>query len=265
MNKLAKKHVFLLLAGILFITSAMSVSAADSSIIYEGGAEKFVFLPGSGYTDTDLFDNFKDVMPGDTLTQTIVVKNDYKGCDYVNIYMRAVAHDKNNNPLSYSETFENADGKDQTNVVGQRDETVVTMEDFLSQLSMKVYNGKDLIYEASPDELDGLKNNVLLGMLAKGAATELTVELEVPITMDNDYANRVGEVDWVFTVEERNYPSKPDEEEPEEPEVYPYVPVITTPTKTGDSQAPMVMAALLAGSAIVLLVIEVRRRKNHAK
>ena len=55
----------LLLALVLL---AVPVLAADSSVTYQGGAEKFVFLPGSEYTDSDLFDGFKGAMPGDTLT-----------------------------------------------------------------------------------------------------------------------------------------------------------------------------------------------------
>ena len=161
---------------------------ADGTVSYKGGAEKFVFLPGSSYTDTDLFDGFKGVMPGDTLTQTIEVRNRFLGTGSVKIYLRAVAHDEQTNPLSPN--------------VAAAGETVATMSDFLSQLYMEVWQGGTRIYTGTPDQLDGLKNNVLLANVPRGKSVELTVKLQVPAELGNEYANRVGEVDWVFTAEE---------------------------------------------------------------
>lgn len=253
-----------LLALVMILNLSVTVFAAESSVTYEGGAEKFVFLQGSEYTDTDLFgDDFKDVMPGDTVTEKITVKNNYKGSDYVKIYMRAAAHDENGNPLTYSEVYENTDGKDQAGIEEQRDETVVTMTDFLSKLSMTVKQGDKVLFEASPDELDGLKDNVLIAKLGKGASTELTVELNVPIELGNEYANRVGEVDWVFVVEERNNPSNP--EEPEEPEIYPYVPVITAPTKTGDNANIAVWVTVLVAAVAAAAGIAKKRKQKMGK
>lgn len=204
MNKLHKKLSSLLLGAALAISSLSSLAfAADSSITYEGGAEKFVFLPGSEYTDTDLFDNFKNVMPGDSLEQKITIKNDYKGSDYVKIYMRAETHDEINNPMSPNVAAEEKD--------------VVEMNDFLSQLHMEIAIGDKVIYSASPDQLDGLAENVLLGSFRQGVTAELTVKLEVPIELGNEYANRVGEVDWVFVIEERNNPSDDDDDDDPSP------------------------------------------------
>ncbi len=192
MKKIFKKFASAMLALVLSCGLLISSFAADSSVTYEGGAEKFVFLPGSEYTDTDLFDNFKGVMPGDSIEQKIMIKNTYKGCDYVNIYMRAETHDAAANPLSPD--------------VEAAGETIATMSEFLSQLSMSVHQGNKEIYRESPDQLDGLSENVLLGSFDYGESTELLVRLDVPIELGNKYANRVGEVDWVFTVEHRNRP-----------------------------------------------------------
>lgn len=214
----------LLLALVMLLSLSVTAFAADSSITFKGAQEGFDFQPGSEYTATDLFDNFKDVMPGDKLTETIQIKNDASDCDYIKLYMRAVVHDENGNPLTYSEPFEQLDGKDQANVAGQRDETVATMQDFLSQLTMRIYNGTELVYNASPDEAGALVNNVLLGTLSKGESLNLKVELDVPIELGNEYANRVGEVDWVFLAEcfeyekltvhkvwdDNGYPNRPD-------------------------------------------------------
>ena len=204
MKHIAKKSISFILMLLLVMSFATTAFAADSSITFTGFSSGFEFQPGSEYTETDLFGNFKNVMPGDTVTETITFTNSAADCDFVNLYMRAEAHDETDNPLTYSETFENTDGKDQANIPGQRDETVATMTEFLSKLSMKVWNGTELIYDASPDQLGGLKSNKFLGTFRTGETATLKVELSVPIELDNKYANRVGEVDWIFHVEAYN-------------------------------------------------------------
>ena len=182
------KTIASLVMMLVLLLGLGATAYADGTVNYQGGAEKFVFLPGSSYTDTDLFDGFKNVMPGDTLTQTVEVRNRFLGTGSVRIYLRAVAHDEQENPLS--------------SAVAASGETVATMSDFLSQLHMEVWQGDKCIYTGSPDELDGLKNNVLLGTIPRFKSTTLTVKLQVPAELGNEYANRVGEVDWVFTAEE---------------------------------------------------------------
>lgn len=224
MKRKVNRLASFLLAIVMVLSMSVTAFAADSTITFKGAQEGFDFQPGSEYTATDLFDNFKDVMPGDKLTETIQVKNEATDCDYIKLYMRAVVHDENGNPLTYSEDYEETDGKDQEPVTAERDETVATMQDFLSQLTMRIYNGDQLIYDASPDEAGALVNNVLLGTLSTGESLTLKVQLDVPIELGNEYANRVGEVDWVFLAEcieyekltvhkvwdDNGYPGRPD-------------------------------------------------------
>ena len=204
---------------------------ADGTVSYKGGAEKFVFLPGSGYTDTDLFDGFKNVMPGDVLEQKIQVKNGFFGTGSVKIYLRAVAHDEQTNPLSPN--------------VAAAGETVATMSDFLSKLYMEVWQGGTRIYTGTPDQLDGLKNNVLLANVPRGKSVELTVKLQVPAELGNEYANRVGEVDWVFTAEELDPQGNP---------------------KTGDTSNLVlwivVMVLCLAAIAVVAFLVLKKKKQN---
>ena len=204
---------------------------AEGTVSYQGGAEKFVFLPGSSYTDTDLFDGFKNVMPGDTLIQTVEVRNRFLGTGSVRIYLRAVAHDEQENPLS-------AD-------VAASGETVATMSAFLSQLNMEVWQGDRCIFTGSPDEIDGLKNNVLLATVARFKSTTLTIKLEVPAKLGNEYANRVGEVDWVFTAEELDPQGNP---------------------KTGDTSNLtlwiVVMVVCLAAIAVVAFLVLKKKKQN---
>ena len=189
MKKSCKAICSLVLMLLMVMSLAPTALAASPAITFNGFSKGFDFQPGSEYTQTDLFGGFKNVMPGDTVTETITFTNSAADCDFVNLYMRAAAHDEAANPLSSK--------------VAEK-ETVVTMTEFLSKLSMKVWNGTELIYDASPDQLDGLKTNKFLGTFRTGETATLKVELTVPIELDNKFANRVGEVDWIFHVEAYN-------------------------------------------------------------
>ena len=194
----------LLLAAALLCGSAL----AAASVTYEGGAEKFVLLPGSSLSASDLFEGFKDVLPGDVLTQTIRVQNDSAGS--VRIYMRA-------DPVSAADA------------------------DFLNQLHLSVTAGEKEIFDAQAGEQDGLANNTLLGTFKKSGGTDLTVTLEVPAELGNEYMDRLGTVPWTFLAEEVTADDTPE---------------------TGDWFRPAVWiaaAAVLAGCIVLLLI---RRRKK---
>ena len=163
-----KKIISICLA--LLLAAALCGSAmAAAAVTYEGGAEKFVFIPGSEYSDSDLFENFKGVLPGDVLTQTITVQNDTDA--QVRIYMRA-------EPVKQEDV------------------------DFLNQMHMTVTSGSKEIFDAQADEQDGLAKNSLLGTFKKSGSTELTVTLTVPAELGNEYMGAIGVVPWAFTVEE---------------------------------------------------------------
>ena len=223
------KTISALALALLLLLGMGATAFAESKVTYEGGAEKFVFLPGSEYSETDLFENFKGVMPGDVITQEITVQNNYTKAEKVKIYLRAVVHDEQGNPLSEEVA---------------RTEDLVSMQDFLSQLTMTVKQGDKVLFSASPDELDGLKENVLLGTFPGRSKTILTVELSVPIELGNEYANRVGEVDWIFTAEE-----------------------VTKTVQTGDDSDLILWAALMTLSLVtaagVILTLN-RKNKEHS-
>ena len=160
-----KKLLTLLVALVLFSSTAL----AASSVNYEGGAEKFVFLPGSEYSDTDLFENFKGVLPGDILTQRITVKN--TADSQVRLYMRA-------EPVEESH------------------------RDFLSRLNIQVSCKDEEIFDAAASETAQLTENTLLGTFKRAGSTELVVTLTVPIDLGNEFMCTMGIVPWTFLVEE---------------------------------------------------------------
>ena len=151
--KMIKRLSGFFLALLLVSSLAVTALAADSSITYEGH-NIFGFGPGSEFTDTDLFDNFKGVMPGDVLIETVTVRNEASCCDFVKIYIRADAHDSSN-PLSSK--------------VAER-ETVVSMQDFLNQLSMTVWNGEQKILKVLPMNWMGCRT---MYFLVPSAATRV--------------------------------------------------------------------------------------------
>ena len=85
-----KKILSLLLVLSVLLAAALPASAEDGNVIYDGVTQEFIFQPGSDYSLTDLFPEFKDVMPGDTLVQPITVRNDSDNQVKVEIYMRSL-------------------------------------------------------------------------------------------------------------------------------------------------------------------------------
>lgn len=173
----------LLLALVLALSMTVNVFAAeeDGSVIYEGLSKQFIFAPGSEYSPTDLFTNFKGVMPGDTLTEQIVLSNAESTEYKVQVYMRAL---------------------------GAQEGT----DDFLSQMTLTVQkNGDAVLFEAPANETAQLTEWVSLGTVAPGGEVTLDVTLNVPIEMGNDFAQQIGYLDWQFKIEEIPVPETGDD------------------------------------------------------
>lgn len=170
------KKIFILLTVLLLVVSSVfSASAKNAAVIYDGESQKIKLTPGTKYSTTDLFSNFKDIMPGDTLTQKITVKNDASNKVKVKIYIRSLG--------------------------GRKDS-----KKFLSQLGLRVSKSKDndmpYMFLASASKKAQLSEWVCLGTLYSGGKVNLNVILDVPIELDNKYQNEIGYLDWEFKIEE---------------------------------------------------------------
>ncbi len=221
--------------SVLVMTVLLSVNvtafAADASIVYKGSgsSEPFVTLPGD-----DLFGGFKNVMPGDVRTEDITVKNKFDGSDEVFIYMQAVPH-KVNNPLS-------------PEVAAKED--LDSMKDFLHQMKLTVTQDGKVLSQDTSEKPAGLAESILVGQFKGKGSSEIQVTLSVPIEMGNEYADRIGEVDWVFYASEINNPP-----------VTPNTPNNSNNShspKTGDTTdtALYLMLMLFSAASVVVLIKE---------
>ena len=170
-----KKIITILITLAVLFSSTVTVFAADGKVTYSGNAGNFVFEPGSEHSLTDLFPNFKGVMPGDTLTQKITVKNDADNKVKVKIYIRSL---------------------------GAHEDSV----EFLSRLGLKVAKSEEnkmaYMFDAAANETAQLTDWVCLGTLYSGGEVNLDVTLNVPVELPNEFQNKIGYLDWEFMIEE---------------------------------------------------------------
>ena len=281
MNKFNSKAIAFLLVILLVLGSAPAAFADEvtstepsTGIIYKGKSvvDRWFYRDvDNTYTATDLFKNpgFKGVMPGDTLVQDFIVKNEAKNS--IRLFMEVVAHDGVKNKLSDSVAAKT---------------TTEQMIQFLNQMELQVTAGEGenakILFAIPEGQLGTFTSEkpVELGVLGAGSGTVLHAKLIVPITMNNDFANEIGEIDFRFTIQENESggggggkdpkPPKDPEEEiddpdvpldgPDEPTVIPGEPVEDIPDpkvplgdapKTGDNTKilplMLLMIAALAG------------------
>ena len=235
MKNITKRLFSLVLATVMMAGFALTSSAAGI-VTYEGGAEEFIFAPGTEYSPTDLFTDFKNVMPGDKIPQTVRIVNNGKDGYTTKIYMKALG------PSEAEDGSIHGNGNDAD---GYTDKA--HMEALLNQLhlTVKAVKGDKTLFDATAEKTDGLSDWVLLGELRKGGEVDLEVTLEVPIEMGIDFQDVSAAIDWAFKVEEIKDPNPP-------------VP------DTGDTTNVMLYGGMFGFATMALIVLIIlKRRKNE--
>ena len=239
MKKTCKAAFSLLTALVLALSLGVTAFAQNvqpaADIVYQG-EKKLIITPKAGHhTATDLFGNFKGMMPGDSKVETITFKNesDTRRTDYVKLYIAAVPHDQENLPVDKAHITD-----------------VAAMREFLANFTMTVAQGDQVIFTGKPDAVGTFGGSgCLLGTFRKGEGTTLTVTLALDIAADNTVADREGEVDWTFIAEEyTRSPGRP--------------PTVTPGTliQTGQLNWPIVVLAVAGAALIVLGWVAIKKK-----
>lgn len=240
LNKKKRKIKFILsfFFILLFVMSSAKTSfAKKADIIFENN-QLTIHNAGSLYTDTDLFGNFKNLMPGDFKKENIIIKNKCQNFDLIKIYLKAISPDQLENPLSGA--------------------SVDSSQELLSHFSKKVYLEEELIFHDSPDQMAVLEENIFLGTLHKNETINLNVELKVPLELDKKYMNSLGEVVWVFTAEGYKETLASDQAPIKTSQATEEIP------KTGESSYfPIIILLLLIGFGLLLLAIFIKRKDDR--
>lgn len=162
----------ILLAVVVAASMGLTAFAQDTSVTYDGNAQDFICSTGSSGAPEDLFPNFKNVMPGDTVTQKITIKNDVDKNVKVKLYLRSLGAQAGS-------------------------------DEFLSKLRLSVkQDGNSDLFLAAPDQTAGLSDWTCLGTFYSGAEINLDMVLKVPATLGNEFRDASGTVRWQFQVEE---------------------------------------------------------------
>lgn len=215
-----KWTVLLLLFLFLSLTEGKPVHA--SSVTYRNQAELFVFVPNS----TDLFENFKGLMPGDVRTQEIFLRND--SSQFVDFFLKI-------------------------NPVKEEDEAL------LRQMTLVISEEGEEIFRESLDQQGSFENYVKIKELLPESEFRWDLSLEVSKEMGNEFMGKEAEVEWVIMIEEiedEDVDPLPLPEEPEEPEEEEELP------KTGEQTENYLLygGGLLAMGILVLFLD--RKRKG---
>jgi len=172
MKKFTKRILALILVLAVGIGGVMAVAAAtDPAAMYDGSKHAVVFENFLSMKDDkpDLFTNMKDLMPGDTVHQTITVGAKNMRNERIKLYLRT------ENP--------------------NEDYTKLMSDEFAHWIEFTVKNGEQEITS------DLSKGNVLLGEFTSNGTKTLDVTMKIALEAGNELQDLTAEIDWVFVAE----------------------------------------------------------------
>lgn len=261
------------------------------------GVPRFTIVTDSGTDDLFQDAQFKNLMPGDTVTQTVRVRT----------------ADNQNNYRIFLYARECGEAED-----GRSHVKPGSSQEVLDNIRIRVYQGEGENRRLISEDLSGTGDigmvpgqlgqepvagaGALLGTFAPNHEEVLTVELQVNIEAGNEFANKAAYIDWVFYADTLvpdtpddpgsggggggggggtppTPPANPDvtiedpavplaEEPPTEEEIEEEgVPLASMPPETGDTNAMIMWLALavLSGGGMIAMVATGRKKEESAR
>lgn len=216
---------------------ALTVNAetTDNKVILIDKAQKLQILE-----DKDLFDNMKNIMPGDTRAETVLIENKVNESVTFYLYSTVDSLELDNPEIMAGKNY---------------------MTELMKQVHLSVYNkttsrfiykgpatgnpadkiGNQEIYGSMVQNADGNGGyGVLLGTLLGNSSMELEVTITLPgASMDNSYQDSFGYVNWVFaSVGDEPTPTDIPTQTPTPTDKPTQTPTPTTPTPGTPTPTP---------------------------
>lgn len=254
-----------LILSLLLVLGASSAAFAEDTdnlgVDYKGMGSSPVFVYDATYTAGygNLW-NFTGCMPGDTLSRHVSIENTCSNSIAVFLHAEPYSEKVGDKTVSASD--------------------VEAAWDFLEKLSFKVTNDADggTVYEGKGSDVfttdtSSVSDNgsapyfITLGQLSSGAKVNLTVALEIPLTLGDVYQDAEGLIKWTIAVYEIQPTPRPTPYE-----TIPLGPPITIDEiplgpYTGDSTDNTVLIAVCAaavGAALFLTVFFVNKKRKKS-
>lgn len=188
------------------------------SVVFHGKANKLVAAPD------DFFSNFGKIMPGDTLSDSILISN---------------TTDRDAEIFFYT---------------GISEQSGISRQ-MLEEIQLQIQMDNRVLY-SGPLNAEGLRNRISLGIYKPGESGKMEFSLEVPASWDNSYAKQETNVIWNFAVweEEEKITEKVIPDDPSDETVV-YAEQVES-VKTGDaSDRGIFITALLSAVAVITVVL----------
>ena len=206
--------------GITVVADVPTVTLSDS-----GNQAVFTL----NRADTNLFDRFSAVMPGDTLNQAITVRTPAGNSSDYNIYLYARVHQA-------EEPVAQMAAEPMIMDVASDAHEDPSLHDpaFMEQLDITVKVGGETVRPF--DAGAGILGVSLGRFTSSGTSKDVLVTLEVPIEMGNEFVEANAYIDWFFYAQGIDPRPDPDPDPRPRPDPDPVVPpVIEVP----DEEVPL--------------------------
>lgn len=196
------------------------------SVEFDGKAHKLIAAP------EDFFSNIPTAMPGDIFTDSVALSNTTD--QEAELFFRTALKNQDAEQL-----------------------------DLLNNLGLEI-SYKDQVIYSGDLKAEDMKGYISLGKYQPGDTGELDFKVTVPKELNNAYALRDADVQWIFTVREKENPEQPNTGtgvSPNGGSPVEHGVSSVSPAKTGD-ESPIIAFVIIGASAATVAVIIMKRRKQ---